>query len=169
MPGLHSIALALILAQAPSASLQPDQRISLLEAEVVADLLQNDLDALLRRDMPTSPSVEDVIKRLNLCLRAGRRTEAAALIDRLAAMKIDVELTRPFLNVLINRREIDLAARFTERVPGIGRETHVMVAANWRIQGKPQEEIDRWIAARGGNEDRPSENRLPTRASLASQ
>jgi hypothetical protein len=68
-----TLALVLVTAQA-STAVHPADRVRLINTQVLSDLLMNDLDVLLARELPTSPGVDEVIKRLSLCLRAGRRT-----------------------------------------------------------------------------------------------
>ncbi|HEY7501238.1 MAG TPA: hypothetical protein VH740_22140 [Vicinamibacterales bacterium] len=80
--------------------------------------------------------------------RAGRCGEAAAVIDRLGEPRIDADLTRALFDFSINRREIDLAVRLIERVPGTtiesARTTSHWMGAIRRRQRTPA------IAARAG-------------------
>jgi tetratricopeptide (TPR) repeat protein len=153
---LHSVALVLVLAQAQSPAMHPSERIGVLGREVVADLLVNDIDVLLERRPSAPASINETIKWLHLCLRAGRRTEAATLIDRLGELNIDLDMTRALLELLMARREVDLAARLIERIPGSGRDFQSNVVNHWlNVDRKPQQEVDKWVAARGWNDDRP--------------
>jgi hypothetical protein len=165
LPPVHSLlALALVVAQAQTAPVHPADRLRLLDAQVEADLLANDMDALLARGQVKPATVDDAIKRLTLCLRAGRRAEAAAVIDHLGELRIDLDLTRALLGFLVgNRREIDLAARLIERVPGSGREFESNIVGHWlNIDRKPRQDVDLWLADRGWSDNRPrvdSDNR----------
>jgi tetratricopeptide (TPR) repeat protein len=85
--------------------------VRLIDAQVVSELLVSDIDTLLAREMPPAPGADDVINRLSLCLRAGRRAEAGALIDHLGQLKIDSEVSRALSEFLNGRREVELMIR----------------------------------------------------------
>lgn len=155
---LFSLAIVVVQAQtpgAPQAPMPPSDRLRLLDAEVVADLLVRDLDVVLEDAQRRPGGVDEAIKRLILCLRAGRRTEAASVVDYLGTLGIDERRRHALLEFLSDRREFDLVTRFAERVPSGGRDESSDIA-NHSVDdtGKPPQEFDQWLADRGLTTDR---------------
>ena len=118
---------------------------------IVNQLSVNDLGEVIK-SLPPSASIGDVVellRQLNLFVRAGHRHRAAQVIDRLpkdadASYKDTLSSAADFL---IGRKEWDLARQFLEHAPQAEPGSGHDLIRNWAEKGDPSE-IDRWLAAR---------------------
>ena len=118
---------------------------------VVDQLLVNDLGDVIKSLAPAASigDVVELLRQLNLFVRAGHRHRAAQVIDGLpkdvdASYKTTLSQAADFL---IGREEWDLARRFLERAPQAEPGWGYVLIKNWAEKGDPSE-IDRWLAAR---------------------
>ncbi|MCI0392907.1 MAG: hypothetical protein MOB07_29600 [Acidobacteria bacterium] len=118
---------------------------------VLEQLSVNDLGEVIK-SLPQAPPIGDVVellRELNLFVRAGHRHRATQVIDRLPK---DADATYQSLlshvgDFLIGREEWDLARRFLERAPQAEPGWSYVLIKRWAEKGDPAE-IDRWLAAR---------------------
>src|SRR5262245_45601522 len=118
---------------------------------IVNQLSVNDLGEVIK-SLPPSASIGDVVellRQLNLFVRAGHRHRAAQVIDRLPkdAQASYKNLLSNAADFLIGREEWDLARRFLERAAQAGPGWGCVLIKSWSEQGDPSE-IDRWLASR---------------------
>ena len=118
---------------------------------VANQLSVNDLAEVIKslpREAPIGDAVE-LMRQLNLFMRAGHRRGAAKIIERLP--EGDDESYENNLSsiadFLVERQELDLARRLLERFPNIIPRRGSDLIDLWAKNGDPAE-IDRWLAAR---------------------
>jgi tetratricopeptide (TPR) repeat protein len=118
---------------------------------VANQLSVNDLGEVIKslpREAPIGDTVE-LMRQLNLFMRAGHRHRVAKVIERLPegddeSYEKDLSSIADFL---VERRELDLARRLLERFPHIQPYQGSSLIDLWAKNGAPAE-IDRWLEAR---------------------
>src|SRR5215510_3621591 len=139
---------------APSSSSLPQEQKTdwlTINRTVANQLSVNDLGEVIKslpREAPIGDTVE-LMRQLNLFMRAGHRHRVARVIERLPegddeSYEKDLSSIADFL---IERRELDLARRLLERFPHIQPHHGSDLIDLWEKNGDPAE-IDRWLAAR---------------------
>lgn len=119
----------------------------------------------LARKKPTADPAE-LMRRLNIFVRANRTREAAEMLDRLAASGILVPVPaagekppgsasyytetqlRDIANFLVRQKQWDLARRFFEVFPRAETVAPLSFVEQWLERGGDPDEIERWLIAR---------------------
>jgi len=98
---------------------------------------------------PTSDPAE-LLRRLQLFVRAGHREEAGAAITGLAKVRagLPAHLLVDAAMFLLGREEWELSRVFLETFPHIQAGWDTTLFRHWKEQGKTIEDIDAWIAKR---------------------
>jgi tetratricopeptide (TPR) repeat protein len=121
-----------------------------IDRAVVEQLLAEDLGSVVN-SLAQSPSGDaaELMRQLDLRVRAGHRRRAAEVIDRLAeATDLPEKGTLSHLaDFLIGREEWELSRQLLERLPQAEPGWGYVMIKRWAERGDP-EEIDRWLAAR---------------------
>ncbi|MBN2498717.1 MAG: hypothetical protein JXR96_29265 [Deltaproteobacteria bacterium] len=122
------------------------------ERSLIESLQQADLFELVRSAEIREPSSDpaELLRRLQLFVRAGHREDAAALIPVLAECRarLSSQLLEQLAMFLLGREEWELARLALETFPTIEAGWDYTLLRHWRSQGRSVESIDAWMAKR---------------------
>lgn len=101
-------------------------------------------------DTPPSTNTAEILRRLDISVRAGLTEDALAMVDALTSSRPAME-KHELLSVasyLIDRRDWAVARRVLERFPQVEHGGVPKMIEAWLNTGTAPEEIDRWLEAR---------------------
>ncbi len=122
-----------------------------IEQDVARSLLKHNTDQTLRELSARAEKgdAQSLLSELDICLRAGRESQAASALEKLSAArpKPDKSVLSYAADFLIGREEWDLSRRFLEIFPQAEPGWGYVFVKHWAQQSKPAT-IDSWLASR---------------------
>jgi len=123
-----------------------------IDKALVKELFNKDLLTLTNtlNAKPVSDDPADIVRRLNIYVRAGHREEASATIDHLAGIDtvFDTYPLNTIAEFLMKRRELNLARQFIELFPQTETGCTYKLIREWKATGADPQIIDDWLADR---------------------
>lgn len=148
--GIHSSAA---LAQ-PATTHATDEPVDLISVDnaVCIALLDRDLGQWAKEieKQPLSTHASDLLRRLDVLVRAGHLNSALPVVDALADAKPpwSKEDCSSIADWLIHRQHTDLGRRFLEKFSNAEPGWGYVLLEQWEANGGTPEQIDKWLAAR---------------------